>query len=268
MSFKRGDRHPNRDDLPYFVLMFMTEGQLFIAEDGVNYTVKAGEMFLLRPRHHHYSWRAIQENTSYYWLHFYVPSKWEQGSSPVSIQPLVAVPTLHYYTPSMTMQLLKHTKLTGLEHLIDIVKQIFEESAQHQRFGFWREQQLFIDVLQDIQVIPQEESKLDALSDKIQRYLREHFNQKITNQTLTEAFHFHANYITRALKETIGLTPAEFLVQYRMEEAEKRLLNSDLTISEIAEAVGFQNVYYFSTSFKKNSGKSPQAYRQAKRIQS
>lgn len=266
MTFKPGDRHPNRDDLPYFILMLVTDGTLYLAEDGVNYTIQAGEQFVLRPQHHHYSWQPIQTATQYYWLHFYVSGQWEQGPDPVSMQPAVTVPTLHYYTPIKTLHLLKHTRYSNSEQLFRIVKQLFEESADSQSFGFWRAQQLFIDLLQEIQVHPKEESKLVALSAKIQRYLRDNYHQKITNETLSKTMHFHPNYISRALKQTIGLTPAEFLSQYRMEEAEKRLVDSDLTISEIAENVGFQNVYYFSTSFKKYSGLSPMAYRQAKKV--
>lgn len=266
VTFNSGDRHPNRTNLQYFVLMFMTEGTLFIAEDGNNYTVRKGEMFILQPRHHHYSWKPIEEKTTYYWLHFFVSGKWSQGASPISMQSLIEVPTLHYFTPTMTLHLLKHVKLTDTKRLLNTVSQIFAESTDPQKFGFWRSQQLFIDVLQAIQVHSKEETKLSELSGKLQRYLRDNFSQKITNEDLSAVFHFHPNYISRALKQTIGLTPAEFLVRYRMEEAEKRLLNTNLTISEIADSVGFQNVYYFSTSFKKYKGLAPQIFRKQKKI--
>lgn len=266
VTFNHGESHPNRTNLQYFVLMIMTEGTLFIAEDGNNYTVKKGEMFILQPKHHHYSWKPIEEKTTYYWLHFFVSGKWTQATNPVSMQSLIEVPTLHYFTPIMTLHLLKHTKLTDADRLLDTVGQIFEESTDPEKFGFWRSQQLFIDVLQSIQVHSKEETKLSELSGKLQRYLRDNFNQKITNEDLAVVFHFHPNYISRALKQTIGLTPAEFLVRYRMEEAEKRLLNTNLTISEIADSVGFQNVYYFSTSFKKYQGLAPQIFRKYKKM--
>lgn len=265
--FHPGEKHPNRDNLQYFVLMMMTEGRLYIAEDGKNYTVKKGEMFILLPKHHHYSWKAIDTETSYYWLHFYVSGKWLQTNTPVAMQSSIEIPTLHYYTPTLTLHLLKHNRLTQSHRLLQVVKQIFEESADPKKFGFWRAQQLFIDILQEIQVHSHDESKMVELSENIQRYLRDNFSQKITNELLGSTFHFHPNYVSRALKQTIGLTPAEFLVKYRMEEAEKRLLNTGATISEIAEDVGFQNVYYFSTSFKKYTGLAPQKYRRAKKFE-
>lgn len=51
-------------------------------------------------------------------------------------------------------------------------------------------------------------------------------------------------------------------MQYRMEEATQWLLNTDTTVEDIALNVGFQNIYYFSTSFKKYTGVSPTKYRQ------
>lgn len=263
--FHKGDLHPNRTNLQYFVLMLMTKGCLYIAEDGINYTVKKGEMFILQPKHHHYSWKPMDQETTYYWLHFYVSGEWRQSTSPISLHPAIEVPTLHFRTPTLTLHLPKHGKVPEFQKTIDVTQLLFDESTDSPDFGFWRSQQLFIDVLQSIQVHSVEESKLNSLSTRIQRYLRENFNQKITNETLSQIFHFHPNYISRALKDTIGLTPTEFLIQYRMEEAEKRLLNSNLTISEIAEDIGFQSVYYFSTSFKKYTGYAPKKYRQLKK---
>ncbi len=51
-------------------------------------------------------------------------------------------------------------------------------------------------------------------------------------------------------------------MQYRMEEAARWLLNTDASIEKIALSVGFQNIYYFSTSFKKYTGIAPTKYRQ------
>lgn len=243
----------------------MTEGCLYIAEDGNNYSIKKGEMFILQPRHHHYSWKPMDQQTSYYWIHFFVSGEWQQSTSPVSLHSAIEVPTLHYRTPTLTLHLLKHGRVPDFSKTIAATQLIFNESTDNPGFGFWRSQQLFIDVLQSIQVHSLEESKLNTLSAKTQRYLRDNFNRKITNESLGKIFHFHPNYISRALKETIGLTPNEFLIQYRMEEAEKRLLNSDLTISEIAESIGFQSVYYFSTSFKKYTGYAPQKYRRLRK---
>ncbi|HIW71558.1 MAG TPA: AraC family transcriptional regulator [Candidatus Levilactobacillus faecigallinarum] len=262
-TFHAGERHPNRNHLQFFILMLMEKGELYIAEDGVNYTIKAGEMFLLRPRHHHYSWHVITEDTTYYWLHFYVMGRWEQASGLTPMGSVINVPTLHHYTPVETLYLAKHAKMQHPKRLVQMTRQIFKNSEASDGYGFWQAQQIFIDVLQEIQVQSQQESAMVQLSNQLQRYLRDHFNEKITSTTLSQEFHFHPNHLIRTLKATTGLTPTEYLRQYRMEEASKRLLNTSMSETEIAAAVGFQNIYYFSTVFKQYMGVAPTQYRQA-----
>lgn len=264
VEFKPGDLHPNRTNLKYFVMLFMTKGKCYLAEDGKSFTVLPGEMLILQPQHHHYSWKPMDERTEYYWIHFYVSGSWEQSINLTSLSPQIEVPNLHYKTPILTLHLLKYGKVDNFVEILEYIEKLFAESTKSPSFSFWHSQQLFIDLLQKIQLHSKEESKLNKLSEKVQLYLRDNFNEKITNNELSRIFHFHPNYISRALKKTIGLTPAEFLVRYRMEEAEKRLLNSEMTISEIAESIGFQNVYYFSTSFKKYTGYAPHKYREIK----
>jgi len=265
VTFQPGDTHPNRDNLQYFIIMFVTEGVLYIAEDGVNYTVLKDEIFILQPNHHHYSWKKFDTVTSYYWIHFYVPGEWLQYKKPIVMHSKVEVPTLHYRTPIMTIHLPKQSKSTDLPRLSDSIKTIFNESSDAEAIGFWRTQQVFIDILQEIQIHSLDESKIVELSVKVQAFLRDNYNKKITNKLLASVFHFHPNYIGRSLKQTIGLSPNEFLVRYRMEEAQKQLLNTNASITEIAENVGFQNVYYFSTAFKQFSGLSPKKYRMDKK---
>ncbi|AKP65217.1 transcriptional regulator [Levilactobacillus koreensis JCM 16448] len=262
-TFHAGDHHPNRNNLQYFILMFMIKGKLFISEDDNDYTVEPGEMFVLLPMHHHYSWHAVTEDTGYYWLHFYVSGHWQQQATLVPMRSAIKVPTLHHYTPTETLYLAKHAKMQHPDRLVQMTEQIFKNSSATKEYGFWQAQQLFIDVLQEVQVQSQQDSAMVQLSGQIQRYLRDHFDEKITNTTLSQEFHFHPNYLIRTLKATTGLTPTEFLRQYRMEEASKRLLNTNMLETEIAEAIGFQNIYYFSTVFKQYTGLSPSQYRQA-----
>lgn len=265
VTFEPGEQHPNRDDLEYFVLMFLTQGTLYIAEDDTQYTVHAGEMFILQPKHHHYSWQPMQEETEYYWLHFFVSGEWVQRARPTMLTSAIAVPTLHHYTPTLTLYLPKQASVKKqLPNILPTAQRLFAASQLRPEFGFWQTQQLFIDVLQNIQAQSQEETKLIRLAEGVLRFLQDHYAEKITNSRLAAQFHFHPNYIVRALKQAVGLTPNAFLTQYRMEEAQRRLLNTDDSVAEIAEAIGYQNIYYFSTAFKKHTGLSPQKYRESR----
>ena len=263
--FNPGERHPNRNNFKFFVMIFMVRGTLYIAEDDEKYTVSEGEMFILLPRHHHYSWKPMDEVTEYYWVHFDVTGNFTQDREPEKLRSIIQVPSLHYYTPSVTMFLKKHEKLDVQDKAVPLVEKIFKYSGgiknEPSIYGFWQAQQLFIDLLQQIQMQQPSQSPETVLASQIQSYLRDHFDEKITNSLLANTFHVSANLVVSSMKSTYGITPNLFLTQYRLEEAIKRLLTTDEQITDIAIDVGYQNVYYFSMVFKKYYGVSPLVYR-------
>lgn len=65
----------------------------------------------------------------------------------------------------------------------------------------------------------------------------------------------------RFFKERTGKTFTEYLNQIRIQQACKLLLETDLSISQIAFQVGFQNLSYFNRTFRKLGGSTPKAYR-------
>ncbi|KRL20965.1 transcriptional regulator [Lentilactobacillus kisonensis DSM 19906 = JCM 15041] len=237
------------------------KGQLFISEDGENYTINANEMFILLPRHHHYSWKPTETQTEYYWVHFSITGKWVQAKEPVKVGSEIDIPTLHYFTPTVTMYLKKKRSFTNKENLFSLINRIFKNSAYQNNVGFWQAQQLFIDLLQMIQLPNLGESPATVLAEQIQRYLRDHFDEKITNESLGQVFHVHPNSIASSMKKTFGITPNNFLQRYRLEEAVKRLLTTRKPISTIALEVGYSNIYYFSNAFKRTYNLSPAEYR-------
>ena len=63
------------------------------------------------------------------------------------------------------------------------------------------------------------------------------------------------------IKELTGKTPVEYLNSYRVERACRKLLGSDLSITQIAYGSGFNDLSYFIKTFKKIKGSSPSIYR-------
>ncbi|UKI34418.1 MAG: AraC family transcriptional regulator [Lentisphaeria bacterium] len=62
-------------------------------------------------------------------------------------------------------------------------------------------------------------------------------------------------------KEAVGVSPRRYRENYAMHCAWQLLENTDLSISDIARKVGMQNIYYFSTRFRKCCGVSPSSWR-------
>lgn len=69
------------------------------------------------------------------------------------------------------------------------------------------------------------------------------------------------NYFHKLFHETIGVTPNEYIIKLRLEQAKELLVRTDLQIYKVAMECGFENVPYFSSIFKKRLGISPQEFR-------
>ena len=92
-------------------------------------------------------------------------------------------------------------------------------------------------------------------------YLKQNFSRTITLDALAERFYISKQWLIRKFKAEIGATPIEYLTDIRMSRAQELLKQTELPIGEIAIKCGYDNIYYFSKSFRKNAGLSPKEYR-------
>lgn len=99
-----------------------------------------------------------------------------------------------------------------------------------------------------------------AIFEEICRYI-ENNSKTVTIQELSKIFHFQEDYFNRLIKKRTGSTYCEMLQDIRLYKAEKLLLHSDMTISEIAEEVGYKNKGYFYKLFELKHGITPAEYR-------
>lgn len=87
-------------------------------------------------------------------------------------------------------------------------------------------------------------------------------NDKLpTVERLAEKLNLSANYLSDYLKTTTGNSAIEHIHGYIVTQAQKELISSDKSISEIAFELGFEYPHYFSRLFKKKTGLTPSEYR-------
>ena len=72
--------------------------------------------------------------------------------------------------------------------------------------------------------------------------------------------HLSVSRFYRIFKAGVGLTPTEYINRLRINQAKELLSNTDMSVCEIAEAVGFADQNYFGRVFKKQTGTSPKKY--------
>lgn len=88
-------------------------------------------------------------------------------------------------------------------------------------------------------------------------YLETHHEEDITLDSLAEALFVSPTYLSKTFKETMGVSPINYLIQIRLNRAKDLLKDSQLTVKEVAQTVGYSDAYHFSKLFKKYHGQAP-----------
>lgn len=99
--------------------------------------------------------------------------------------------------------------------------------------------------------------------EKVIDYFTINYSNKIYLEQLADELNISKSYLCRIFKEITNKTPIEYLMEIRINKA-KQLILDGYKISECAEKVGFNDVYYFSKYFKKIEGLSPSIYKNSK----
>lgn len=109
-------------------------------------------------------------------------------------------------------------------------------------------------------------SERDAYAENIVKsivqYLQTNYAEYINFTQIASDYNFSASYLTKIFKDSTGTTPIKYLIDYRIKIAKKMLLDTDLTIKEIAEKTGFVDQFYFSKCFKNCCGLTPSQFRE------
>lgn len=97
--------------------------------------------------------------------------------------------------------------------------------------------------------------------DLVRRYIDNHFKESITLDQLAEMVHISKYYLSHTFRKEFQTSPINYLIARRIQESRFLLRETDHTLSQIAQILGFSSLSYFSQSFRKLEGISPMEYR-------
>jgi len=98
--------------------------------------------------------------------------------------------------------------------------------------------------------------------NKILSYIEQNYDKDISVKSLARYVMMGENYVSALFKKKMGTTLIHYLHEVRVHRAIRYLLETDLTIHEIGQKVGFVNDNYFIKIFKRCTGTTPSQYRQ------
>ncbi|WP_112180969.1 response regulator transcription factor [Paraliobacillus zengyii] len=106
------------------------------------------------------------------------------------------------------------------------------------------------------------QARVSPIVKQAQTYVQQHYqDSSITLEKVAENTHVSTVYVSRMIKQELGISYIALLTQLRINKAADLLKTTNMTIREIAEIVGYETQHYFSTAFKKTTGISPNQFR-------
>ena len=153
--------------------------------------------------------------------------------------------------------------------LCDIILEKGEESiseicTEHPRFyNFFSDRTevgLGLSCEEAARIILSQKEKTERIKNVI-TYIRKNYATHVTLDDLAEAVGVNREYLCREFKTTIGMSPINFLIDYRIEQSKKILLSPKGTVTEAALASGFSDISYYIKKFTAHNGCTPLQFR-------
>ncbi|MFO7586270.1 MAG: substrate-binding domain-containing protein [Anaerolineales bacterium] len=108
-------------------------------------------------------------------------------------------------------------------------------------------------------------NEAQRLVRKAMAYVHEHYHDSLTRENIARYVGISEDYLTRCFQQELRMPPMTYLTRHRINQAKSLLAAGDMSVAEVAEAVGFSNEAYFNRIFRREVRITPGAYRRGQR---
>lgn len=242
----------------FYHLVFFTKGAGKQAIDFTSFLVKPGQIYFMTPGQVH-SWQFSREvdgyivnfSESFFDSYFKEPNYLER------------FPFFGGYGEDQVIHLNGHSlrEVTALfEKLLTELKPVKNYATEMIRTLFL---QLFITVARQIEPARQQQLTKPGFTTlrNFQKLVNENYASLKLPSEYAAMLYVTPNYLNALCKDLLGKSAGEIIRDRIMLEARRLLINADISISEIALQLSFQDNSYFTKFFKKYAGKTPEEFR-------
>ena len=252
-----GSTTPSRGfTIDEYVLYVIRDGNMYLQEDGIFYHLKAGDFFLLEPGLCHEGYQRAACN--YYYAHFTHPEMARMKDEDAAMALLAEKRRLSLVSYNLDeadptdpiTYLPKQFHLPGSEFntILRTALDCYNAREEHyKRRTAALLHSFFLEVAHEHLLARgaaqgKKLKKSEVVAERLLHYLNE-------------------NYIGRLFRRQMGVRFTAYLNQVRIAHARTLLLDTSLSVTEIAMKTGFNQVPYFNRCFKANTGMTPTAFR-------
>lgn len=234
------------------VLIYVTEGCIYVTEGETDYELRAGDLFFLKSGIRHYGKALCPRGTSWHYVHFILSGQEElprfEFQRPPQYEPL------EYSSP-----LPKLTKISEYSEMSRAIRELTARFGGGDKMSAWR---LNSDLYALLSLLCMGAlSRAPTTADKAEEYLRAHCHESFSAAAVERELHLSYKRLAAVFKSEKGITMQQYHERCRMEEAARLLRTTLMSVKEISAELGFDDMLYFSRRFRAFCGQSPTAYR-------
>lgn len=254
--------HQNRR-LPHHVLLHVLHGEISVCEDGQPYTVRPGEWLLLKGGVHHYGLNPIPVGTEWLYAHFFLSDMRQKHVDAGPFYGHVKNQEFDLADYNQSILLPKHFAPHDARELRQQLEEIVETYKTGDDMRAMRCSLSLTSLLLSLYSAQQSNKpaqRQDALVGKIIRYLEENRCRCVDSAEIAAHLQMNYRYLCGVFKQKTGMTIQAYHARLRINEGAHMLRSGVTRVSEVAQALGFQDPLYFSYVFKRVMHASPTQY--------
>lgn len=230
-----------------YQLLYLAAGKAHFFFDGVEKIISKGNMVLFRPGETQMYYLYADEKPETYWVHF--------TGSDVNL-------LLDYYQMPKNENVFFTGTSTDYEWLFrQMIQELQLQRANYEDLLNMNLRHIFLIINRYLQ----EGNDIGTeMLDEIERathYFNEHYNEPIVIEDYAKERAMTVNWFTQNFKKITKVTPMQYILSLRITNAMNLIDNTDYNMTQIADAVGYNNSMYFSRIFKKHTGMTPTEYK-------
>lgn len=233
-------------------LIFVKEGVLDMWEDDQVFHLEAGQTLHLWPGRQHGSTKPMPPNLKFYWIHFEVEERNEDDERGLDGEDALAL---------KVPQVARISQMQQLERLFRIFLDEQETGVLQPYSANLLTILMLAEVAHASAERPVNPHDLNAVATWAHTYIRINYASPITPSKVAAALGYNTDYLGRIYRKTYSCTLTEAIQRRRVSVACQYLLDSNLTIAQIAQKCGFTDPDYFRRVFKRHMQISPGDYR-------